>query len=90
MLGEKIKSLMSETDKLDELTEIIKEADALEAQIEANKTSMSEMKEKISELQDVNMKLFLSSTSDVEDEAEEEELTPEQELEKLVNLIKED
>lgn len=90
MLGEKIKSLMSETDKLDELTEIIKEADALEAQIEANKTSMSEMQEKISELQDVNMKLFLSSTSDVEDEAEEEELTPEQELEKLVNLIKED
>ena len=38
------------------------------------KTQVSEQSEKIRNLQDTNMKLFLSQTSEIQDETEDEEL----------------
>lgn len=59
MLSENIKTLFSETDKLDELNAIIDECKELEVTIESTTSKISELETTISELRDTNMKLFL-------------------------------
>lgn len=89
-IKERLTALFKDTDKLDELQEIINDVTALETQLAEAKTVISEHEAKIVSLQDTNHKLFLSVTKDMgeEDEPEEEkELTPDEALEKLVNTI---
>lgn len=91
-IKDRLTALFKDTDKLDELQEIINDVTALETQLAEAKTVISEHEAKIVSLQDTNHKLFLSVTKDMgeEDELEEEkELTPEEALEKLVNTIAE-
>ena len=92
-IKERLTALFKDTDKLDELQEIINDVTALETQLAEARTMISEHEAKIVSLQDTNHKLFLSVTKDMgdEDEPEEEkELTPEEALEKLVNTIAQD
>lgn len=91
-IKDRLTALFKDTDKLDELQEIINDVTALETQLAEAKTVISEHEAKIVSLQDTNHKLFLSVTKDMggEDEPEEEkELTPDEALEKLVNTIAE-
>lgn len=69
MLSENIKTLFSETDKLDELNAIIDECKELEVTIESATSKISELETTINELRDTNMKLFLQ----VQGEATEDE-----------------
>lgn len=89
-IKDRLTALFKDTDKLDELQEIINDVTALETQLAEAKTVISEHEAKIVSLQDTNHKLFLSVTKDMggEDEPEEEkELTPDEALQKLVNTI---
>lgn len=87
-LADNLKDLI-EGGQLDKVEEVISNIRAMETQLEENKTALAERDAKISDLQDVNMKLFLSNTSEVNDPEpeEEKELTPEEALEELINLI---
>ena len=91
-IKDRLTALFKDTDKLDELQEIINDVTALETQLAEAKTVISEHEAKIVSLQDTNHKLFLSVTKDMggEDEPEDEkELTPDEALQKLVNTIAE-
>lgn len=87
MLSEKIKALVGETDKLDELKDLMSEADSYETQLAEARNIIAERDEKIASLRDTNAKLFLSVTkpSDEPEEAPE----PDYELEhnKLLDMI---
>lgn len=85
MLSEKIKKLAEGTDKLDELKELLAEADAYETQLNEAKTKIDDMTAQIASLRDVNMRLFLSATKPV-DEEEKPEPTGDELIE---NLFKE-
>ena len=74
MLSENIKTLFSETDKLDELNAIIDECKELEVTIESATSKISELETTISELRDTNMKLFLQVQGDCSQEQSEEEV----------------
>lgn len=85
MLSEKIKKLVEGTDKLDELKELLAEADAYETQLNESKMKIDAMTSQIASLRDVNMRLFLSATKPV-DEEEKPEPTGDELIE---NLFKE-
>lgn len=74
MLSENIKTLFSETDKLDELNAIIDECKELEVTIESATSKISELETTISELRDTNMKLFLQVQGEGPQEQSEEEV----------------
>ena len=74
MLSENIKTLFSETDKLDELNSIIDECKELEITIESATSKISELETTISELRDTNMKLFLQVQGEGQQEQSEEEV----------------
>lgn len=84
MLSEKIKKLAEGTDKLDELKELLAEADAYETQLSEAKNKIDEMTSQIASLRDTNMRLFLSATKPV-DEEEKPEPTGDELLEKLLS-----
>lgn len=84
MLSEKIKKLAEGTDKLDELKELLAEADAYETQLNEAKNKIDEMTSQIASLRDTNMRLFLSATKPV-DEEEKPEPTGDELLENLLN-----
>lgn len=84
MLSEKIKKLVEGTDKLDELKELLAEADAYETQLDEAKMKIDAMTSQIASLRDVNMKLFLSQTKPV-DEEEKPEPTGDELLDKLLS-----
>lgn len=84
MLSEKIKKLAEGTDKLDELKELLAEADAYETQLNEAKNKIDEMTAQVANLRDVNMRLFLSATKPV-DEEEKPEPTGDELLDKLFN-----
>ena len=73
MLSENIKTLFSETDKLDELNAIVDECKELEVTIESATSKISELETTISELRDTNMKLFLQVQGETQEEQTEEE-----------------
>ena len=93
-LKEKLEALSKDTDKLDELQEIIKDVESLETQLSEAKDIISKHEEKIVSLQDTNHKLFLSATKDMgssDDEEEKEktveDMTPEEAMEYLTTAI---
>ena len=73
MLSETIKTLFSETDKLDELNSIVEQCKELEVTIESATTKISELETTINELRDTNMKLFLQVQGETTEENKEEE-----------------
>lgn len=74
MLSESIKTLFSETDKLDELNAIIDECKELEVTIESATSKISELETTITELRDTNMKLFLQVQGDAIEENKDDEI----------------
>ena len=76
MLSEDIKKLAEGTDKLDEVKNLISEAESYETQLTEARNKIDEMTSQIASLRDTNMKLFLSVTKPVNEEEEEEEPKP--------------
>lgn len=74
-LIEKIKKLAEGTDKLDELKELLAEAEAQETLLTESKTKLEDYDKTVASLRDTNMKLFLQQTTKVEEENEKPELT---------------
>ena len=72
MLSEDIKKLAEGTDKLDEVKNLISEAESYETQLTEARNKIDEMTSQIASLRDTNMKLFLSVTKPVNEEEEEE------------------
>lgn len=85
MLSESIKKLAEGSDKLDEIKDLIAEAESYETQLSEAKGRIDDMTAQIANLRDVNMRLFLSQTSKV-DEEEKPEPTGDELIE---NLFKE-
>lgn len=75
MLSERIKTMFSETDKLDELNELVSECMSLESTLESTRGEIDSLNAQIAELRDTNMKLFLKVQGE-EQTAEEEEKEP--------------
>lgn len=75
MLSEDIKKLAEGSDKLDEIKDLIAEAESYETQLSEAKNKIDEMTAQVANLRDVNMRLFLSVTKPV-DESEPEEPKP--------------
>lgn len=75
MLSDNIKTLFSETDKLDELNAIIDECKELEITIESATSKISELETTIADLRDTNMKLFLQVQGEATTEETQEEDT---------------
>lgn len=75
MLSERIKTMFSETDKLDELNELVNECMSLESTLESTRGEIDSLNAQIAELRDTNMKLFLKVQGE-EQTAEEEEKEP--------------
>lgn len=84
MLSEKIKKLAEGSDKLDEIKELLSEAESYETQLNEAKSRIDDMTAQIASLRDVNMRLFLSQTKPV-DEDEKPEPTGDELLENLLN-----
>lgn len=74
MLSERIKTMFSETDKLDELNELVSECMSLESTLESTRGEIDSLNAQIAELRDTNMKLFLKVQGE-EQTAEEKEPT---------------
>lgn len=74
-LIEKIKNLAEGTDKLDELKELIAEAEAQETLLTESKMKLEDYDKTVASLRDTNMKLFLQQTTKVEEEIEKPEVT---------------
>lgn len=72
---DKIKKLAEGTDKLDELKELIAEAEAQETLLTESKMKLEGYDKTVASLRDTNMKLFLQQTTKVEEEIEKPELT---------------
>lgn len=85
MLSESIKKLAEGSDKLDEIKDLIAEAESYETQLSEAKGRIDDMTAQIASLRDVNMRLFLSQTKPV-DEEEKPEPTGDELIE---NLFKE-
>lgn len=71
-------------------TDMLKGIEKDLAELEGAKSTIAEQNTKIKDLQDTNMKLFLSVTGKAETHEEEEEKTPDDFRNDLINLIKED
>ena len=74
-LIEKIKNLAEGTDKLDELKELIAEAEAQETLLTESKMKLEDYDKTVASLRDTNMRLFLQQTTKVEEEIEKPEVT---------------
>lgn len=85
MLSESIKKLAEGSDKLDEIKDLIAEAESYETQLTEARNKIDEMTAQVASLRDTNMKLFLAQTSKV-DEEEKPEPTGDELIE---NLFKE-
>lgn len=85
MLSESIKKLAEGSDKLDEIKDLIAEAESYETQLSEARNKIDEMTAQVASLRDTNMKLFLAQTSKV-DEEEKPEPTGDELIE---NLFKE-
>lgn len=72
MLSESIKKLAEGSDKLDEIKDLIAEAESYETQLSEAKNKIDEMTAQVANLRDVNMRLFLSVTKPVNEEEPEE------------------
>ena len=75
ILIDKIKKLAEGTDKLDELKELIAEAEAQETLLNESKLKLEDYDKTVASLRDTNMKLFLQQTTKVEEEIEKPEQT---------------
>lgn len=75
VLIDKIKKLAEGTDKLDELKELIAEAEAQETLLAESKMKLEDYDKTVASLRDTNMKLFLQQTTKVEEEIEKPEVT---------------
>lgn len=73
MISEKLLSLVGETEKLDELKAIMDEMDATEAKVTEQASEIESLRNHVTELNDVNAKLLLSSVSVTEPEKKNEE-----------------
>jgi len=82
MLSESIRKLAEGSDKLDEIKDLIAEAESYEAQLSEARNKIDEMTAQVASLRDTNMKLFLAQTSKV-DEEEKPEPTGDELIENL-------
>lgn len=73
MISEKLLSLVGETEKLDELKAIMDEMDATEAKVTEQASEIESLRNHVTELNDVNAKLLLSSVNVTEPEKKNEE-----------------
>lgn len=73
MISEKLLSLVGETEKLDELKAIMDEMDATEAKVTEQASEIELLRNHVTELNDVNAKLLLSSVNVTEPEKKNEE-----------------
>ena len=73
MISEKLLSLVGETEKLDELKAIMDEMDATEAKVTEQASEIETLRNHVTELNDVNAKLLLSSVNVTEPKKENEE-----------------
>lgn len=76
MISESIKTLFSETDKLDELNAIIEECVSMETTLETTRQEIESLNATIAELRDTNMKLFLQVQGEAVEPADETETEP--------------
>lgn len=87
MLSEKIKELMGEIDKLDEVASLMEQADSVEGQLSTAEASIADLTAENEQLRKVNQELLnkiaLSVTDEVKDEEEVEEKTPDEVLDEL-------
>ena len=73
------------------VADIMKELESDMTNMDSMKVALTEKDKKIRDLQDANLKLFLSVTGKQEEDKEEDEpLTPQQELEELLKRLTED
>jgi flagellar biosynthesis/type III secretory pathway protein FliH len=86
MLSEKIKELMGEIDRLDEVASLMEQADSLEGQLSTAEASIADLTAENEQLRKVNQdllnKIALSATDEVVEE-EVEEKTPDEVLDEL-------
>lgn len=73
MISEKLLALVGETEKLDELKAIMDEMDATEAKVTEQASEIETLRNHVTELNDVNAKLLLSSVNIAEPEKKNEE-----------------
>ena len=73
MISEKLLSLVGETEKLDGLKAIMDEMDATEAKVTEQASEIELLRNHVTELNDVNAKLLLSSVNVTEPEKKNEE-----------------
>ena len=73
MISEKLLGLVGETEKLDELKAIMDEMDVIEAKNTELTGQIEALQTHISELNDVNAKLLLSSVAAVKEDEKENE-----------------
>lgn len=73
MISEKLLALVGETEKLDELKAIMDEMDATEAKVTEQASEIETLRNHVTELNDVNAKLLLSSVNVAEPEKKNEE-----------------
>lgn len=87
MLSEKIKEVMGEVDKLEEVASLMEQADSIEGQLSTAEASIADLTAQNEQLrktnQDLLNKIALSVTDKVEDEEEVEEKTPDEVLDEL-------
>lgn len=76
MISESIKTLFSETDKLDELNAIIEECVSMETTLETTRQEIESLNATIAELRDTNMRLFLQVQGEAVEPAPETETEP--------------
>ena len=72
-ISEKLLTLVGETEKLDELKAIMDEVDAAEAKNAELSAQVETLQNHITELNEVNAKLLLSSVSTTKEEEKDEE-----------------
>lgn len=72
MLSESIKKLAEGSDKLDEIKDLIAEAESYETQLSEARNKIDEMTAQVASLRDTNMKLFLAQTKPVDEEEKPE------------------
>lgn len=88
-LSEKLKSLIGETDKLDELLELMKEIDDLETIKASLEEQVERQSDDIANLRDINGRLALQITSPVKQEEETPEKTGDELIDELFNMKEE-
>lgn len=87
MLGEKLKGLIGETDKVDELIEVISAIDELETTNASFQAEIEKLQADNANLREINGKLALQITTPVKEEEEEEEKSAEELVDEAFSFL---